>query len=292
LVKFFSPEIYDIKKISDFIAEMNGNEENHIAYCGNNDKEIARSLTDRITDVPFYKCFLIAEENRRIVGILGFDPDLKKKKAEIWGPFINEAYWDISDIFWEKMTRLLPEEIEKICMFVNAKNNRCLDLADKLNFIKKSEETILEIDRDIAGRSSDIDLLELTEDRRDEMKSLHDKIFPGTYYSGEDIISRLNENRKVFICRNNNELTGYIYIEAEPEFGESNIEFFAVKESDRGKGSGSMLLNMALKWLFSFDTIKSIKLCVNSENKKAIKLYEKVGFKIKHQLYYFLKNVE
>jgi len=271
---------------------MNIDEENHIAYCGNNGKEIAKSLTDCITDIPFYKCFLIAEENSGIIGILGFDPDLKNKKAEIWGPFIKETYWNISDLFWEKMTRLLPKGIEKICMFVNAKNNRCLDLANKLNFIKESEETILEIERDIAGKLYAVDLLELTEDRRDEMKTLHDKIFPGTYYSGEDIISRLNENRKVFICMNNNELTGYIYIEAEPEFGESGIEFFAVKESGRGKGSGSMLLNMALKWLFSFDSIKSVKLCVNSENKKAIKLYEKVGFKIKHQLYYFLKNVE
>ncbi len=287
----FLPEMSDIKNISDFIAKMNIDEENHIAYCGTNSKEIAKYLTECITDIPYYKCFLIARENSEIVGILGFDPDLKKKKAEIWGPFINETNWNISNHFWNKMMLLLPKEIEEICMFVNAKNHRCLNLVDKLNFIKKSEETILEVSSDIANKIFDIDLLELTDGYQDEMKSLHDNTFPGTYYNGEEIITRLNDNRKVFICKNNIELTGYIYVEAEPEFGESSIEFFTVKESHRGKSLGVMLLNMALKWLFSFNQIKSIKLCVSSDNKKAIKLYEKAGFKLKHQLYYFSRAV-
>ena len=40
------------------------------------------------------------------------------------------------------------------------------------------------------------------------------------YYTGEEIIERLNSNRKVFIQKHNKSLAGYIYVEAEPEFGE------------------------------------------------------------------------
>ncbi|RKQ17119.1 GNAT family N-acetyltransferase [Oceanobacillus bengalensis] len=83
-----------------------------------------------------------------------------------------------------------------------------------------------------------------------------------------------------------------MYVEAEPTYGEGNIEFFAVKESERGKGLGGQLLAVGLNWLFIFDTIDIITLCVNSSNEKAIRLYEQVGFKRKHELSFFTKEIE
>jgi len=91
---------------------------------------------------------------------------------------------------------------------------------------------------------------------------------------------------------NNVKLSGYIYVEAEPVYGEANIEFFAVKESERGKGIGKKLLSVVLKWLFSIESIKSITLCVNSSNQDAISLYKKVGFQPIHELCFFTKNLK
>jgi len=122
------------------------------------------------------------------------------------------------------------------------------------------------------------------------MRLLHDRVFPNTYYSGNQIIERLNDHRKVFMDIKNNSLAGYIYVEINPVFGEGSIEFFAVDQSQRGKGIGSKLLTMALKWLFTFDSINSITLCVNSENEKALNLYKIIGFKKKCQLCYFTKK--
>ncbi len=87
------------------------------------------------------------------------------------------------------------------------------------------------------------------------------------------------------------ELLGYIYVEAEPEFGEANIEFFGVDQAKRGQGIGKQLLSGALKWLFSFESITSITLCVSAENRNAIELYKKVGFQLEHELYYFTKDI-
>ncbi|MBM7663210.1 ribosomal protein S18 acetylase RimI-like enzyme [Bacillus mesophilus] len=67
--------------------------------------------------------------------------------------------------------------------------------------------------------------------------------------------------------------------------------FFAVKESEQGKGLGRHLLKIALHWLFTIKKIDSITLCVESLNKQAIHLYKKVGFKVVHELRYFTKNV-
>ena len=280
----------DIDQISQFIADLNICEENHIAYCGDNSDEIANSLTEDITDIPFNQSFLVATQDDKIIGVIGFDADLGRNSAEVWGPFIKETRWDIALEMWNKMTQLLPEEMDLISMFLNNKNERCIELVDKLGFSKESEQSILIFDNDDFNKLDDISLKELSVDYYQEMQSLHDKVFPNTYYSGEEILERLNSNRKVFIETDDNNLSGYIYVEAEPEYGEGNIEFFAVCEREKGKGVGSKLLRNALKWLLSFESINEISLCVNSQNSKAINLYKKVGFKKKQQLYYFIKK--
>ncbi len=289
MVKLTLAKKEDIKKISNFIAKLNSKEENHIAYCGDDSEEIENSLREDITDIQFDKSFMIATEENEIIGVLGFDADMERNNAEIWGPFIEEGKWDIVTDMWNKMLQLIPKKIVMISMFINNKNYNCLKLANTFDFSKISEESILEFERSDLDNLDDISLIELDIEDYKAMKELHYKTFPNTYYSGEEIVSRLNNHRKVFVCKEAKELAGYIYVEAEPEFGEGNIEFFAVSELQRGKGIGGKLLTMALKWLFSFNSIDYINLCVNSKNEKAISLYKKVGFEQKHQLSYFTK---
>ncbi|MDU5080797.1 GNAT family N-acetyltransferase [uncultured Tissierella sp.] len=290
MVKFTLAKEEDINKISNFIAKLNRKEESHIAYCGDDSEEIENSLKEDITDIQFDKSFVIATEENEIVGVLGFDADMERNNAEIWGPFIEKGKWSIATDMWDKMLQLIPKGIVTTSMFVNNKNYNCLGLADILGFSKNSEEIILEFKKSDLNNLDEVCLIELAVEDFEAMKELHDKTFPNTYYSGEEIISRLNNHRKVFVCKEAKELTGYIYVEAEPEFGEGNIEFFAVNESQRGKGIGCYLLTMALRWLFSFNSIDSISLCVNSKNEKAINLYKMAGFKEKHQLSYFIKR--
>lgn len=290
MIEFKLAKKEDIKKISSFIAKINSKEENHIGYCGTNSEEIANSLMKDIIDISFNKSFIIGIEDEKIIGVLGFDTDFESNSAEIWGPFLKEDKWDIVAEMWSKMIEILPKGIGLISMFINKKNRNCLRLADSFHFIKESEEIILSFERTYAHKLQDISIIELSTVYYEDMQLLHDKVFPNTYYSGSQIIERLNNHRKVFIDIKNNKLTGYIYVEVNPKFGEGRIEFFAVDELQRGKSIGSKLLTMALKWLFTFDSINNIILCVNSENKKALDLYKRVGFKQKHQLYYFTKK--
>ncbi|MDR7856741.1 GNAT family N-acetyltransferase [Tissierella sp.] len=291
MVKYALAKKEEINKISNFIADLNIIEESHIAYCGVNSEEIANSLIEDITDIEFDKSFIIAREDDEVIGVLGFDADMERNSAEIWGPFIKKENWSIAADMWEKMMEILPEKIESISMFINNKNSNCLKLADILDFSKKSEESILKFYRENIDSLDEVNLLELDVKDYEAMKKLHDKSFPNTYYSGEEIISRLNNHRKVFVCKEADKLIAYIYVEAEPEFGEGNIEFFAVNEVQRGKGVGKILLTMGLKWLFSFNSIDSITLCVNAQNEKAINLYKKVGFTEKYQLSFFMKEI-
>lgn len=281
----------DIGKVSRFISHLNNNEESHIGFCGKGSEEIANSLTEDISDVKYTDSFVGAYENNQLVGVLGFDADLEDNSAEIWGPFIKEDKWEIVSGLWSEMNILLPADIHSLSMFPNIKNHNVLNLAKNLGFSEHSKQAILTFNRDDKSKLADVDMIELNQNYFSDMKELHDQEFPDTYYSGQQILDRINIQRKVYILTNHHGLSGYVYVEAEPAFGEGSIEFFAVKESERGKGIGKRLLTVALKWLFTFETIDFITLCVNSSNDNAIRLYKKAGFKRIHDLCFFTKEI-
>lgn len=281
----------EVDIVASFISELNSIEQSHIGYCGKDRLEIANSISEDITDIAYNNSFLTVHDEGELIGVLGFDADLESNSAEVWGPFIKEDKWNIVNSLWKRMIELLPDEINSISMFPNKENKQVLQLAKELSFNKHSDQTILKYSRSRINELEEIPMLELEERFYTEMKQLHDQSFPNTYYSGQQIINRLNDDRKVFVIENDGQLSGYIYVEAEPDYGEASIEFFAVHESERGKGIGQKLLTVALKWLFTIESIESINLCVNSSNQTAINLYKKVGFQQTHELCFFTKNL-
>lgn len=288
-IEFVKTDEVDI--VANFISEINSVEESHIGYCGKDPKGIAYSLREDISDIPCDNSFLTVYEEGGLIGVLGFDADLESNSAEIWGPFVKGDRWDIVNPLWNKMIELMPEEINSISLFPNGKNKQVLQLANDFSFTRHSDQTILNFNRNRMDELDEVPILELKEEFFTEMKQMHDQSFPDTYYNGQQIIDRLNEDRKVFMIVKNGHLSGYIYVEAQPAYGEASIEFFAVGESERGKGLGSELLTVALKWLFTIESIKSITLCFNSSNQNAIRLYKKVGFEQLHELCFFTKTL-
>ncbi|MDY0396647.1 GNAT family N-acetyltransferase [Virgibacillus halophilus] len=121
---------------------------------------------------------------------------------------------------------------------------------------------------------------------------LHDQIFPDTYLNGREMIARLGEETSAFgLVDKSGEVLGYIYVEAYPEFFDGSIEFLGVNPSIRGEGVGNALLATGLQWLFSFETIEVISLCVNSNHSQAIHMYKKMGFVVEHELTLYEKNI-
>lgn len=281
----------DIDRVAHFIARVNNNEENHIGYCGTDSEEIKNSLIEDLTDMPFNESFIVGIEYGEIIGVIGFDADLEDNSAEIWGPFIEKSKWYIVMDLWNEVIKILPKKIETISLFMNSKNKNSLKLACELGFNKSSEQVILTFNQEDKYKLKDISETELSLNYYEDFRRLHDRVFPNTYYSGSEILDRLNEHRKVFIDLEENKLTGYIYAEVNPEFGEGSIEFIAVESLERGKGIGKRLLTMALRWLFTFHSVESINLCVNVQNEGAINLYKSIGFIEKYHLYHYDKRL-
>ncbi|MCA0986521.1 GNAT family N-acetyltransferase [Guptibacillus algicola] len=279
----------ELETVSEFIAKMNRKEECHIGYCGTDSDEISDTLKNDF-EVPFWESFVTVYHSNMLVGVLGFETDYRNKRIEVWGPFVENQYWTTVSEMWQAMLQLVPDEINMIQMFPNVKNKNCLALAEKLRFTKKSKQAILQYCRKRFDGATIIQ--EISPPYISSFIALHDKTFPKTYYSGKQIIERLNEHHKVFVTTEKYNLTGYIYVEVEPEFEEANIEFFAVDEAYRGIGFGSRLLQQALSWLFTFRKINTVTLCVNAANKEAIRVYERTGFDLIHELEAFSKKLQ
>ncbi|WP_188456052.1 GNAT family N-acetyltransferase [Virgibacillus oceani] len=278
------------KDAAAFIAKWNKNRKHHIGFCGTEADEIIETIDEEMTDVTFGNCFAAAIQDGQLVGLIGLDIDLEDKSAEVWGPFVDPAFdVDMAIEIWGLLNEQ-TQSLETISLFFNKENNLVKKFADKLEFKQKTDQIILTYSEDQLENQLIKKKEELASNDNDAFAVLHDNAFPGTYYSGKEIMERINDTQKVFVLKDKGHLAGYVYVEADPDFADGSIEFIAVDQAFRGKGYGKKLLLTAVSWLFTFESIKEITLCVSADNKGAIGLYQSAGFHLMHELYYFSKN--
>lgn len=271
----------DYSSIASFIANVNHGVD-HIGYCGDDQEEILHTLLHDFSDLPLEQSLIAAYEGSELVGVLGMDIDGETEVAELWGPFIVHEDWDeIATLMYKDILKQLPISLTQVLGFYNRENKNCQLFMEKIGAIRQDEHTILKCSQ---FQLEETDIIEITPNYYESVRELHDASFPNTYYSGEEILSKLNKYNKVFIATADTDLLGYVYCEANPQFSEAEIHFIAVSPLSRNLGIGRKLVTKALTFLFSFGGIEEITLCVNSSNQAAIRVYEKVGFTKVHEL--------
>ena len=92
------------------------------------------------------------------------------------------------------------------------------------------------------------------------------------------------------VAEKNHKIIGFI-IGVQMKSEKNKILMLSVLENYRRQGIGSKLLVEYLKSISS-KKIKTVALEVRTDNKKAIKFYQKYGFKIKKKLVKFYQNEE
>ncbi|EGA90427.1 acetyltransferase [Planococcus donghaensis MPA1U2] len=91
----------------------------------------------------------------------------------------------------------------------------------------------------------------------------------------------MDEKSTVFVAENQNELIGYLVVIRENIKRKQHSAYLVigVHQDVRGSGIGTKLLFAMEKWATA-NALRRIELTVIAQNKKAIALYEKMGFKI------------
>ncbi|WP_027632381.1 GNAT family N-acetyltransferase [Clostridium hydrogeniformans] len=291
MISFIKGDKNLIKDLSKFIGNINKHPEKNIGYLGEETIEIEESLREDFTEEDMEKAFILAYENNKLAGTLGIDIDEEKGVGEALGPFIEgNNYKGMEKRLFIEINKILPLSIKRINMYFNKENIMCKDLSGMLlgehlqdiYYMSLSKEDFKIMDN---GKER-----ELEKEDYDDFIKLHESFFKDSYYSGKDIINRLNENKKIFVLKDE-VLRGYICVEYKEKFKEGIVEFIGVKEELRGKGIGKKLLSLGVDWLFSKKNLENIRLTTSIDN-KAFYLYKSLGFNIEKTLSYYKINRE
>ena len=116
----------------------------------------------------------------------------------------------------------------------------------------------------------------------DEIFKLESNTFKKDAFSKNSILNLILKNTFFFKLINNsnsNEIVGFIIVIQDRE-DRVNLINLLISEQYQNKGYGSHLLKFTLNKIKEMNNIEVIVLNVNSKNKVAIWLYQKVGFQI------------
>ncbi len=129
-----------------------------------------------------------------------------------------------------------------------------------------------------------------------QVHELHVNWRPDLFLSVHEVISKENfkemiQAQEIFVAKIQDNIVGYITFNIKEKNNPSmryrkqlQIEAICIDEKNRGEGIGTELLEYAKK-LGKENNCTDLYLTVNKENEKAIKIYEKFGFKVKSIAY-------
>ncbi|WP_277584397.1 GNAT family N-acetyltransferase [Psychrobacillus antarcticus] len=281
----------NLNELSSFLERINKENTSHIGYCGEKKKEISNTLSTDFSDIAIEKSFVVAYDKDNIVGALGFDIDVESRSAEVWGPFVKngQSFFRIANDLWQVLETTIPFILEEYLFYVNEKNTFARKFIENNNGVENGYHLILRADKNSLTDGQDIHIKTYDSTFHKSFSALHSLAFPNTYYSSDQILSRMSEDNRLLIIHYNYEIKGYVYVEANPLHGEGTIEYIAVSPVFRGQGIATKLMKAALHHLFSYEGMAEIKLSVEANNNAAIALYTASGFQVKHKLIAYKK---
>ncbi|ANF95359.1 GNAT family N-acetyltransferase [Paenibacillus bovis] len=299
-----------IPAIARLISEQNAKPAHHVGYCGTKAEEIAYSIHEEFGEYELERYVTLLYEQGELIGLLLLDTDEEEGQAELWGPFIltEDSYeWQMAaDQLWAAAVDKCSPSIQIIAGFYHIHNYHALAWMQAKQAAKQGQHSILKLEKrpiqpvtsdtigdhqlqivDIGEMINTLSALSANQSAYLYLfRNLHNECFPSTYYAADTILNRLDQDNRLFVCLNQNEFAGYVYLEGNCEFREGQIEYIAVRPDRRGKKIGLYLLHYALQHLFEYIQVEEVSLCVNKSNPAAINLYHKAGFHTTSELQY------
>ncbi len=275
-----------------FVAHLQSCPEDAIAYFGETVEDIRGQM---LAFAPHpERAVIVALADGQIVGLLGVDVDAEVRRAWLYGPLAAGVDWhSTADALYSYAHDYgLLSEAREHELFASIAHTNMAAFAARHGFTARGAEAGLRLERAALNRlpHSEADVLGVAD--HEAFAALHDTIFPGTYYSGQEIVARLGERDRVFVHRSREALDGYIYAKLDPGAESGYIDFLGVAEDARRRGIGRRLVAAAARWLFTFVEAKAVELTVNAANTGAIALYQQLGFTLTQTLQPYRKSIQ
>lgn len=129
-----------------------------------------------------------------------------------------------------------------------------------------------------------------------QVHEMHVKWRPDIFVSVDEVIEnerfeKLIENKEIYVIKEDEKTIGYATISIKEKTIHGmhyrkilDIDAICIDQNYRGKGAGTSLLNYIIDF-GKRENCTDLYLTVNEENIEAIKLYEKLGMKVKNIAY-------
>ena len=275
----------DFETIAKLIAEQNKNPATHCIQSDTGDtyQSIQNEMLRLAAEAGI--CCMAAFQNGELAGTLGCELDQELGRGWTRGPFIiskTNAWEETASALLEGLQNTLPSSIHWLDSFLNIANERgnTFYLAHGFQQLRLVHVYVAKAYENPLGSSSACEAMHPLQAQ--DFVKLHDRIFTGTYATGQRILDKLDEDHQVFVYLQGDEILGYVYAAIDEETGDGSVEFIGTREDARGKGIGRQLLLTALEWLFDGKKVQQAILVVNDNLTNARSLYESVGFRLKY----------
>jgi ribosomal protein S18 acetylase RimI-like enzyme len=265
----------------NFISSLQSINNQYIGYFGITPEEIDPYIKQ--LEPGWKETSLLAYDGEEMIGLMIIEYDLELQRAWIHGPMVTHNNWQgiAEELYLNAIQKIIPEGIKDFELFGHKTNENLREFALKNGFKPSDPSAYLVYKRENQNdvvNIQDPHIMDLNEQYYSSVEKLHDKMWPTSYYSGKQIIEKLDERTKIFIDTDGKKLRGYIRGSVEPGGKEGYIGFVSVDESERRQGIGIRLVNVMTYWLLSSFDIESIGLNVYDTNIAALNLYKKAGY--------------
>lgn len=141
-----------------------------------------------------------------------------------------------------------------------------------------------------------IDDFEIVNKLAKQVHELHVKWRPDIFTSLENVINKeqfetMIDAKEIYVVKMNSEVVGYVTFNIRERANRGmryrkqlEIDAICIDENFRGKGIGTVLLNYIKEIAFE-KGCTDMYLTANEENEEAIRLYKKIGMKVKNISY-------
>ena len=214
------------------------------------------------------------------MGFIGVELDESLSRVWIHGPVVGAPDWDsFADALLAALHDAVPAMASKDHELAgDVANARLAALATRHGFVGGTVHYVLALDAARIGALpvSSVPLVELAHEQA--FLELHDQLFPGTYYSGRQLLDQAARgDADVLGLVRGDQLVGYVAGRID-EGGVGYIDFLGVSSSNRRQGHGVVLVAAISRAFAERGPIAAVRLTVSSENSAALALYDRLGF--------------
>lgn len=270
----------------EFLSLHNQKKECYIAWLPDNYEDLVRFNKE-----SFYLCF----EEGQIVGGMGIYLSIEQRVVRLLGPIIIARYFEkYADLLYECCLKDIPEDMKEVRIAFFDRNVLCRQWCEKHGFEQyNAERTMLytskrgEVPKQNNSNLAEILIRPFMSKDKEGLALVHPK---GVFFTLDELIEELSDNNELLLLHHEGRVKGYVFYEVTSDKTMGEIILLHVKEGERGKGYGSILLEKAIN---NLEQMQVSEICINVrvDNEGAFRLYSRMGFMERDTIYAYGKSI-